>query len=342
MKKSLKIGIILSALVLCLSGALFYFLSLNAPPKNLKEGTKTFKVNRGAAAKTVIRNLKDEGLIQSEYYAYIFLRLKKLNLKAGSYTITPEMTAQEILQKLTEGTQAIKKITVPEGLTLKKTARLFEKEGFMTAEKFIKLATDSAFLKANGIKAETAEGFLFPDTYFFGEEDTPEMMFNLIFKTFFEKTSAIPNFPKDFDELYKKIILASIVEREYQIKEEAPVIAGVFVNRLKINMGLQSCATVEYIITEIQNKKHPKRLFYEDLEIESPYNTYLYAGLPPSPIANPGYTALEAACNPAKTEYFYFRLIDPSTGKHAFSRTINEHNKADASLYLKGSPGNNN
>lgn len=334
MKTKSKLFIVFVLIAACMCIGMYYFLRLNLPPANFKESTN-FKINRGTAAKTVIRNLKKEGLIQSEYYAYIFLRLKKLNLKAGSYRLNAEMTTQDILQALTKGTQALKKITIPEGLTLKKTALLFEEAGCIGSEEFIKLTSDVSFLNKNGIKSKTAEGFLFPETYFFGEEDTPEMILSLIFKTFFDKVSSVQNFPADFDDAYKKIILASIIEREYQLDEEAPLISGVFTNRLKINMGLQSCATVEYIITEIQNKKHPKRLFYEDLEIDNPYNTYIYAGLPPSPISNPGITAISAACNPAETEYFYFRLIDPDTGKHAFSRTVEEHNKAGNSLYLK-------
>lgn len=315
-----------------------YALNLNNPPsKNTIQ--KKFRVEKGSTAKTIIKNLKSEGLIRSEKYAYIYARLKKLSLKAGTYQIKSEMKTSEILHKLTEGSQNLKKLTIPEGLTLQKTAKLFENAGLAKAETMTKIFNDEEFLKNNGIKNGTAEGFLYPDTYFFGEEDTPEMMIQMIIKTFFEKTAAIPNFPSDFDEMYKKLILASIIEREYQLEEEAPIISSVFTNRLKINMGLQSCATVEYIITEIKNKKHPKRLFYEDLEIQSPYNTYIHAGLPPGPISNPGFTALNAACNPAKTDYFYFRLIDAATGKHIFTRTVDEHNKAGTSLVLKKAAG---
>jgi len=133
--------------------------------------------------------------------------------------------------------------------------------------------------------------------------------------------------------------LASIIEREYRIDDEAPLIASVFKNRLKKNIGLYSCATVEYIITEIKNKKHPKRLFYDDLKVQNPYNTYINAGLPPGPISNPGFTALHAACNPAKTDYFYFRLIDADNGTHIFTRTFDEHNKANGTFLLKKAAG---
>ncbi|UTC65527.1 endolytic transglycosylase MltG [Treponema sp. OMZ 788] len=340
MKNKSKIIItILICAGLIIAGTIFFVFSLDNPPLEFSEPIVTFKVARGTAAKTVISGLKEKNLIRSELYAYAYLRLKKLNLKAGTYQIKPEMTTRDILNKLTQGSQALKKLTIPEGLTLKKTAQIFENAGLIKAEEFILITSDQEFLEKNGIKAKTAEGFLYPDTYFFGEEDSPEMMIKMIIKTFFEKTASIPNFPKEFNEIYNKVILASIIEREYQIPEEAPIISSVFTNRLKINMGLQSCATVEYIITEIKNKKHPKRLFYEDLEIPSPYNTYIHAGLPPGPISNPGFTALNAACNPANTDYFYFRLIDPDTGKHIFTKTINEHNKAGEGLLLKKAAG---
>ncbi len=305
-----------------------YIKQLNNSPMQGGESV-VFKVEKGSSAKKIIQNLKQSGLIKSESYAYLYLKFKKLNLKAGSYSVSSEMTTKEILALLTKGSQAVKKITIPEGLSLKKIAKLFEEEQLASAEEFLKLTANKEFLKENGIESKTAEGFLYPETYFFGEEDSLEMMLKMVIKTFFEKTSSIQNLPSDFNSLYKKIILASIIEREYQIPEEAALISGVFTNRLKINMGLQSCATVEYIITEIRNKEHPKRLFYEDLEIKNPYNTYMYSGLPPGPICSPGFRAIDAACNPAKTAYFYFRLIDPKTGKHIFSKTIEEHNKAE-------------
>ncbi len=336
MKKKPLIFIGLAVLVFI--AVLFSAFSLNRPPAG-NTIQKTFRVERGMTAKAVIHKLKTEGLIRSERYAYIYTRLKKINLKSGSYQIKPEMTTAEILNKLTEGTQGLKKLTIPEGLTLQKTARLFKTAGLGTVEEFNALVTDETFLKANGIEAATAEGFLYPDTYFFGEDDTLKMMIELMIRTFFEKTASIANFPKDFDEIYKTLILASIIEREYQVPEEAPIIASVFLNRLTVNMGLESCATVEYIITEIKNKKHPKRLFYDDLKVQNPYNTYINAGLPPGPISNPGFTALHAACNPAKTDYFYFRLIDADNGTHIFTRTFDEHNKANGTFLLKKAAG---
>ena len=126
-------------------------------------------------------------------------------------------------------------------------------------------------------------------------------------------------------ELYKNVVLASIVEREYRIDSEAPLIASVFRNRLKHGIGLYSCATIEYIITEVQGKPHPDVITYADLSIDSPYNTYKWAGLPPGPISNPGAVALDAAINSPKTDYYFFRLVDAKAGRHVFSKDFSTH-----------------
>jgi UPF0755 protein len=156
---------------------------------------------------------------------------------------------------------------------------------------------------------------------------------------FFSKIESIsPSFREmSMQELNEIVILASIVEREYRLVQEAPIMAGVFNNRLRINMLLQSCATVEYIITEIQGRPHPNVLLYRDLEIQNPYNTYMYRGLPPGPISAPGVVALSAAMFPARTDYLFFRLVDPSSGRHYFSRTYDAHIRAGERI-LRGQP----
>ena len=171
------------------------------------------------------------------------------------------------------------------------------------------------------------EGYLFPDTYFLPVGFPPEQIIIMMADNFFKKIeNIIPNALNiDQNELHEKVILASIVEREYRLAEEAPLIAGVFTNRLNINMGLQSCATVEYIITEILGRPHPRIITRQDLEIRNSYNTYMWTGLPPGPISVPGAVALTSAFFPANTQYFYFRVEDARIGKHYFSRTNDEH-----------------
>ena len=157
-------------------------------------------------------------------------------------------------------------------------------------------------------------------------------------KTFFDTLDKMEPEWKEMPQgkLRDTLIVASIVEREYRAPDEAPLIASVFYNRLRRNIGLESCATLEYIITEIQQKAHPEYITTEDEKLNSPYNTYKWAGLPPGPISNPGRTALEAAFRPAQTDFLYFVLRDPDAGRHYFSRDLSEHNQAKY-LYLKKS-----
>jgi UPF0755 protein len=174
------------------------------------------------------------------------------------------------------------------------------------------------------------EGYLFPDTYLFPAEFPAEKVITTMADNFFSNLQNInPSIlTMNPNELNEKIIIASIVEREYRVAQEAPIMAGVFYNRLRINMALQSCATVEYIITEVQNRPHPSVLLFKDLEIDNPYNTYIKPGLPPGPISAPGITALRAAFYPDSTNYLYFRLEDAASGRHYFSRTYDQHMSA--------------
>jgi UPF0755 protein len=187
------------------------------------------------------------------------------------------------------------------------------------------------------IPASTMEGYLFPETYLFPAGWPPAMVVAAMADTFFRRLGEIDPAAgeQDPEELHRGVILASIVEREYRIDEEAPLMAGVFDNRLRIGMALQSCATVEYVITESQDRPHPEILYTRDTEIPDPYNTYQYPGLPPGPISNPGEVALRAGFVPGKSDYLYFRLTDPAAGRHYFSRTLDDHIRAGL-LYVKG------
>ncbi len=301
-----------------------------------KNETIEFRVDSGETLKHVIRRLKKENLIRSETFALVYAKWKKYNIKTGIYDFSSSFKTHEIIDLLVKGgREEFIKVTIPEGLTIKKTAKLFAETGLFTSEDFIEVANDVSLLKEEGFPFRSAEGFLFPDTYLLSKNDDARKALKMMLKNFSHKALSISNFPKTAEEIYKKVCLASIIEREYQLDEEAPIIAGVFTNRLNIKMPLQSCATVEYIITELQGKPHPKRLFWDDIQIENDYNTYIHEGLPPSPIANPGLVSLKAACNPQKTNYLYFRLIDAKVGRHAFSTNIRDHNKIGNVYLLK-------
>lgn len=303
---------------------------------NKKDVMQEFRVESGESLRHVIKRLKKATLIRSETFALIYAKWKKYNVKVGIYDFSPSFKTHEMLELLVKGgREELIRITIPEGLTIKKTASLFAETGLFSSEDFIKVATNASLLKELGFPFKSAEGFLFPDTYLLSKKDDASKAVKMMLENFSRKASLISNFPKNNDEIYKKVCLASIIEREYQLDEEAPIIAGVFINRLNIKMPLQSCATVEYIITELQGKPHPKRLFWDDIKIENDYNTYIHQGLPPSPIANPGLVSLKAACNPQKTDYLYFRLVDAKIGRHAFSTNVRDHNKIGNSYLLK-------
>jgi len=334
-----------------LIGAFFYFNSPPAiPPGSLKDregaaieldGTAViFEVFRGESARSVGDRLAGLGLIRSRLFWQVLCRYSGEQIKAGNYRIDVPLESQAIFRLLVSGRQMLLRVTIPEGLTLSKTARLMENAGICASEEFIAAASDPEIAGLYRIPGPGMEGYLYPDTYLFPSGYPAAMVVRAMADNFFARAAKmderIPLMPPE--ELNKLVILASIVEREYRLDEEAPLMAGVFKNRLDIGMALQSCATVEYIITEIQGKPHPEVLSTRDTEIRDPYNTYMRPGLPPGPIASPGAVALKAALNPVKSDYLYFRLIEADSGRHYFSRTLDDHIKAGRLYTKRNSP----
>lgn len=328
--------VILCTTITLVAGGFLYF---DRPVSAGNTETSLFTVTHGTSLRVITQNLAGQQLIRSEHFAYIYSRIFDLSLKAGTYKLSPGMSTSHILRNIAGGKQEYIRVTVPEGLSLMKTARHLESAGVVSVKDFMAAARDPTVLNRYGLGGKNAEGFLFPDTYFFPYKTDAVTVVATMVDNFFRKTASLENKPADPAELYDKVILASIVEREYRVAAEAPRIASVFVNRLKIGMGLQSCATVEYIITEIQNKPHPTRVTDDDLAIRNDYNTYLWAGLPPGPIASPGLVALQAALNPEETKFLYFRLTDPSAGTHSFTYSLDEHVKVGRQYILKTAAG---
>jgi len=298
-----------------------------------------FEVRKGESAQSVGQRLADAGIIRGRYFWSALCRFDKETIKTGSYRLELPANQMAIHRILVAGKQILMRVTVPEGLTLKKTASLLAEMGVCLEDDFLAAAGDPDIIALYQIPGDSMEGYLFPDTYLFPPEYPALKIIQTMADTFFLRIGEIDeralNMPPD--ELNRLVILASIVEREYRLDEEAPVMAGVFLNRMDIGMALQSCATVEYVITEIQGKPHPEVLLTRDTEIRDPYNTYIRPGLPPGPISSPGAVALGAVFTPAETNYLYFRLVDPSTGRHYFSNTLDDHIRA-GTLYLKGGP----
>lgn len=270
-------------------------------------------IPKGASPRLIASRLKEADLIYSEnlFVALIKLHDYSKKLKAGRYEFNSKDSIFKIIRKIKNGENSNIKITIPEGYTIKEIGAVLEEKNICKSSDFIKLANE-----------KNMEGFLFPDTYFIappaGEFDIINMM-NNEFNKFFtqdmkERCSRLNMSVKDI------ITLASIIEKEAVAKEERPIIAGIFINRLKKKMKLESCATVLYAMGI--NKE---RLSFNDLKFDSKYNTYKYRGLPPGPICNPGKESIKAALYPAETNDLFF--VSKGNGTHYFSSTFNEHIK---------------
>jgi len=313
---------------------LAYASYLDGPVDSIAPEGAFFSIGKGESGFSVARRLVQDGLIRSEYLFRFIMKAKGLenSLKAGDYLIESTMGTNDILTMIIAGKQILIRVTYPEGASLKTIAKISEESGIATISGILSAAENGDLLNELGIEADTAEGFLFPDTYLLPKSAGGEALVRMMVSTF--KNRIAKTIPESSAlsaaELHQKVVLASIIEREYRVPEEAPLMASVFENRLRIGMALQSCATVVYVITEKQGKAHPARLFDRDLKIEDPFNTYIFAGLPPAPICNPGMTALEAVFKPATTKYLYFRLVDEANGTHYFSETLDEHIEAAA------------
>jgi UPF0755 protein len=329
------------------------FMYLNAPPKEvpqtLREASSTetlrledngqvfIEIRSGESSYSAGQRLENAGLIRSRYLWNFLSWLDKKHIKTGSYRFDYPATQLEIRSILVEGRQILTRVTIPEGVTLKKIAAILEETGICEQEPFLQAASDPNILLEYRIPGLTMEGYLYPDTYLFPAPYHAAEVIRTMADTFFDRLAEAGENASSLspDEINQKVILASIIEREYRAADEAPVIAQVFYNRLDIGMALQSCATVEYVITEIQGKPHPRVIYTRDTAIPDPYNTYVRPGLPPGPIAAPGRVALNAAFNPSSGDYLYFRLVNPDEGRHYFSKTLDEHIQA-GTLYVKG------
>ncbi len=292
-------------------------------------------IPKGSSSNKIAKMLKDNNLIRNELVFRFFAKYEKMDgrFKAGKYIFNNGMTQEEIMSKLVEGGIAKDSVTftIPEGFELKQIAERLHEMNIADKNTFLELtskvsnfSSEYEFLK--DVPEELSlEGYLYPDTYEIytdaSEKDIIRKMldrFNSLY------TDDIKSKAEKLDlDLNQIITLASIIEREGRAESEREIISGVFHNRIKSGMALQSCATVQYILGE----RKPV-LSIEDTLIDSPYNTYINQGLPPGPIASPGIKSVEAAVNPADVDYMYFVFNENEEGTHTFSVTYEEHLKA--------------
>lgn len=285
----------------------------------------TIIIKQGMSANDIAALLRQQGLIKNTVSFRLYVHWQGLanSLQAGEYSFTPDMNMQKMIAMLAKGEVAYRQFTIPEGYTVDQIAALLESKQIANAAKFKAAAKNYqpfAYIEADARVSYQSEGFLFPDTYRVPRGISEEELLRFM-TTEFDRhfTAAMRDKAKQHGLTMREVvILASLVEKEAQVEKERPLIAGVFLNRIRQAMPLQSCATIQYILG------YPKaELSIKDTEIPSPYNTYLNMGLPPGPIANAGMASIMAVLEPAATDYLYF--VADSKGVHHFSRTYEEH-----------------
>lgn len=330
---------------LLLTAFFFIFLSFYNDMRRVvfNEDPVTFNIESGSSVSEIADVLQKRVSTISPFKFKLAWYLRgQVPLKAGIYEIEDPLSLWDLIGVMEEGQVHFKKVLLPEGLTLKETAIRLEEAGVIKdQDKFLALANNSEFLKTLDLSfASSLEGFLFPDTYFFSDSsnsNTEEEVLIYLVHSFWQTIAELTQQDLsliDKSSLYNTIKLASIVEKEYREPSEAPLIASVFLNRIKINMRLESCATLVYVLKEIMGRPHPERILWQDTEIESPYNTYRSWGLPPTPISNPGRIALKAALYPEETTYLFFVVKDSQRGTHTFTKDFSDHSQA-RKLYLQ-------
>ncbi len=335
------------AIFFIILGVIIYFGYNIFFSKNNNQNKQLFSVKKGESVINIANNLKEKGIIQNPFFFsfYVFGSGNRPDLQAGYYYLTPSMSIYEVTDKFLKGEIAKEIITIPEGWNLRDIAFYLEGKGLFQAEELFELAGLPAvdlsqtsnypeskkfnydFLKDKTEKV-SLEGFIFPDTYELEKGFSLEEFVNRALSNFDKKLNN--NLRKEIESqgktIFEIITMASLIEKEVTKEEEKRIVSGILWKRLKNNIALQVDPTVLYIT----GKK--SEILQSDLEIDSPYNTYEYKGLPLGPICNPGLDSIIAAIYPEKSDYWYY--LSTPKGETIFSQTLREHNIAKAK-YLK-------
>jgi UPF0755 protein len=306
-------------------GAYFRYRLKNPPIRERSEEV-TVEIPPGTSTSDIFRRLARAGVVEEARLAEVYYRLHRhrIPLQAGEYRFHRPMPIDDVINRMGSGDVVRHAVVVAEGLTAQETFELFWKEGIGGPEAFRAALVKTELVPGLTHGVSDLEGFLFPDTYVVTRTTSASQIVDRMIANFRE------HFPPDLQRraaalgltTRQAVTLASIVERESGVKSEGPLIAGVYLNRLRRGMRLQADPTVIYALK--RDGRWKGTLYRSDYDYESPYNTYLHEGLPPGPISNPGKDALRAAVIPARTNYLYF-VANPSTAGHQFSTTFDEH-----------------
>lgn len=282
----------------------------------------------GYSTRRIASELKSSGVIHSvdAFLVWHYLHRGR-SLKAGEYLFENPANVVNVHDRLARGDIYVHTVSIPEGYTMFEIAQAIQDAGLGPREAFLSVASsDTALIFDLAPEAHTLEGYLFPSTYYFTRTESMQDMAAAMVKQF----RMVAHEVGLNADVQKTVTMASIVEKETAVPEERPVVASVYYNRLAKNMPLQADPSIIY--GEMIDGTYGGALHHADMQVDSPYNTYRHAGLPPTPIGNPGKSSLEAAMHPAQTDYFYF--VADGTGHHRFANSLEEHNH-NVALYRK-------
>lgn len=325
----LKWLLVLIVAIAVAGGAAAYwaYSQIRAPYKGYAAEEAFVDIPSGAGRATIGQRLVDAGVVRDSlaFRGAVWLSGRARELKAGEYRFDQPLSALAVVDKLARGDVFRRFVTFREGLTIAEMARTYEEAKLGTAADFEKAARDPALVKSIDPEARDLEGYLFPDTYSLGRfTPAPELvaqMVGLFMKAFTPEMRDAA--AAEGLSIRQAVTVASLVEKETAVADERPMVAAVYLNRKKIGMPMQADPTVIYALQ--QAGRYDGNLRRDDLQFDSPYNTYRYPGLPPGPIAAPGRASLAAAVKPAAVDYLYF--VSKNDGSHVFARTLDEHNR---------------
>lgn len=325
MKKLALFVLIVSALA---AGAGWYLYEGVVRPFKGYDGAEQFvDIPQGSGSAGIATRLANAGVVKdvTSFRLALWIGGSARRLQAGEYRFDRPMSARQVAEKIVRGEVYVRPIMFPEGLTIKQMAALYESKGFGEASAFVEAAKNAALVHSIDPVAKDLEGYLFPDTYMLPRRATAEQLVGRMVASFLKALSpeTIAMAAGRGLNIRELVTLASIIEKETGNESERPIVAAVYSNRLEIGMGLQCDPTVIYALERAG--RYDGNLTRENLQFDSPYNTYRYAGLPPGPIASPGRASLDAAANPPDSPYLYF--VSKNDGSHAFATTLDEHNR---------------
>jgi UPF0755 protein len=299
---------------------------LHEPYKGFAAAEQFVEIPNGAGTSEIGRRLIEAGVVRDAlvFRAAMWWTGRSRSLKAGEFRFAEPVSAAQVVEKLGRGDVFARRITFPEGLTILDMAKIYESRGFGPARDFVKAAGDASSIRDLDPKAPDLEGYLYPETYAIPRGTPAAKLVDLMVARFRDAyTEALQARAREQNLTTRDVVtVASLVEKETAQEQERPLVAAVYRNRMKVGMGMQADPTVIYALQKAG--RYDGNIRRGDLDFDSPYNTYKYAGLPPGPIAAPRRASLEAALTPADVPYIYF--VSRNDGSHVFARTLADHN----------------